>query len=131
MLERLLNVAKVQAARSEWRQSDKGADVAVWRDPLSASIGNPILIELKTGDLSLSRIVAAERQLGEYLTKAEARLGLLLFLDRGGHRFEQAPSLAPFVLRWDLEDFVRELADRSFDDALLKRRNEMVHGHRG
>ncbi|MCK4604711.1 MAG: toll/interleukin-1 receptor domain-containing protein [Deltaproteobacteria bacterium] len=107
---------------------DVGVDFAIWTERLSSTIGNLVLVEFKYGDLTETRIRSAEQQLQSYLVKSEAKAGILLYLDRKGKRFKEDYTFSPLILRYDLEDFIRQVEKSSFEDAILSKRNKMVHG---
>lgn len=115
---------------SESNIRDKGVDFAIWNDSLSWSLGNPLFIEIKSGSLTPEHIYRTERQLQNYLIKSDAKAAILLYLDKKGRRFRENYSFHPLILRYDFEDFVRELSQNSFEDIVLNQRNKMVHGVR-
>jgi hypothetical protein len=108
--------------------ADEGADFAVWSEGLTYSIGNPILVDIKVGDIEQAQLQDIERQLSIKSARANVRLALLLYLDRRGRRVRSQGSVSPFVFSYDLEDFARALASHSFDSILLEHRNRVVHG---
>lgn len=67
---------------------DKGVDFAIWDERLSNVVGNPILVELKIGNLSKGIINRAELQLKNLLLNANTNMALLLYLDRSNKRFD-------------------------------------------
>jgi hypothetical protein len=107
---------------------DVGVDFAIWTEKLSSTIGNLLLVEFKYGDLTEARIRSAEHQLQGYLAKSEAKAGILLYLDRKGKRFKEDYAFSPLIIRYDLEDFIKQIEKSSFEDAILSKRNKMVHG---
>jgi hypothetical protein len=121
----LLSVAKNESA-----VQDKGVDLAVWNEALTPVVGNPLLVEVKSGNLSMDRLVAAENQLHSYMVASEAKASILLYLDRSDRRFQQLTLFSPFVMRFDLEDFVKLLGKYRFEEVILKERNRIVHGVR-
>jgi hypothetical protein len=106
---------------------DAGVDCVVWSDQLRQTMGNPILIEVKAGNVDSGRLNDAEKQLGRYLQVAGAHYGIVLYLDRSGRRFGHNPA-SPNILRFDLEDFAQSLQSSSFEEVLLAERNRIVHG---
>jgi len=62
------------------------------------------------------------------MRSAGPRLGLLLYLDREGRRFDQIRWDTPYVLRFDLEDFARALKQKPFANIIVEKRNRLVHG---
>lgn len=107
---------------------DVGVDFAIWTEKLSSTIGNLVFVEFKYGDLTEGRIRSAEHQLQSYLAKSEAKAGILLYLDRKGRRFKEEYAFSPLIIRYDLEDFIKQIEKSSFEDAILSKRNKMVHG---
>ena len=124
----LLRAAGVTALEEFGGTREVGADFAVWSDALSTTFGNPILIELKAGDLDQARWNAAHEHVARALGDSGARLGLILYLDRRGRRFTEDRHWVPLVLSFDLEDFAAALVDKPFADVLLEHRNKLVHG---
>jgi hypothetical protein len=107
---------------------DSGIDFMFWNDNLGKVIGNPILVELKYGNLSDRDIAKTDAQLSQYIMKAEARVALFLYLDKGGKRFKIKSSLLPLIITYDIEDFVTELKRHSLEKLILAQRNKIAHG---
>ncbi|HEY4699401.1 MAG TPA: hypothetical protein VIH27_03415, partial [Nitrososphaerales archaeon] len=113
---------------NRFSSQDKGVDFAIWDENLTFTIGNPLFIELKYGSLTFDQIHKAESQLKEYLARTEAKAAILLYLDKNGRRFRENYLVAPLVLRFEFEDFVRALYHNTFEEVILSKRNRMVHG---
>jgi hypothetical protein len=107
---------------------DRGVDYAIWNDNLTFALGNPLLIEIKAGSLTPHIIHTTENRLKHYLAKTNAKSGILLYLDRNGRRFQENYSVDPLILRYDLEDFIEALSKSTFENVVLSKRNEMIHG---
>jgi hypothetical protein len=107
---------------------DRGVDLAIWSTGLSPIFGNPILIELKSGRLDKARLSAARSQMKKYLENSDAKLGLLLYLDRQGRRFPERKDRDPRIILYDYEDFLHSLRGSSFEEVILSARNELVEG---
>jgi nucleoside 2-deoxyribosyltransferase len=107
---------------------DKGADMSIWVDSLESSFGNPILVELKMGNLSERVLKTAEEQMRSYLNKTNARSGLLIYFDRRGRRFCQSKLQLPLVIRLSISDLIEKSAERPIDRVLLRERNRVAHG---
>lgn len=107
---------------------DKGVDFALWSDELGKIIGNPIIIEIKYGNLSNSIIKNAELQLKQYIEKSDAKVAILLYLDKNGKRFKIQSSLSPLMIAYDAEDFVNDMLNQSFEGLILGQRNKIAHG---
>jgi hypothetical protein len=124
----VFRTAAVIVVAQEPRLADRGADFAVWDDRLAHSVGLPIFVELKVGNLDGQRLKETEWQLADAMRASSGRLGLVLYLDRNGRRFPTPTWDAPFVVRFDLEDFARDLARRPFAELVVEQRNKLVHG---
>lgn len=107
---------------------DKGVDFALWSNEIGKIIGNPIIVEVKYGNLSSIRLKEAEEQLNRYISKSDARVALLLYLDKEGRRHKIKTSLSPLVIGYDVEDFTSELLNHSFENIILSQRNKIAHG---
>ncbi len=107
---------------------DKGVDFALWSDELGKIIGNPIIVEVKYGNLSQNQLRKAEKQLILYTQKTEAKVAILLYLDRNGKRHKIQSSLNPLIFSYDVEDFVNDLLNQSFEKLVLSERNKIAHG---
>jgi hypothetical protein len=126
---RVIEILKDTGVQVESKDSarDAGVDCVVWSERLQQTVGNPILIELKTGNVDAGRVAIAEKQLQRYLEAVGAQYGVLLYLDRAGKRFPDYQTKSAGILRFDLEDFVRKLQHHSFEEVLLSERNRVVH----
>jgi hypothetical protein len=124
----LLRAAAVTLVEEQSGSRDRGVDFAVWSDALQTSLGNPILIEVKAGNLDHARLQNAYERLVSQVLGSEARFGVLLYLDHSGRRFKRPANWVPSVLALDVEDFAHELLSKSFANALMEKRNSLVHG---
>ena len=109
---------------------DRGADIAIWLDDIESSLGNPVLVEVKAGQLSDQRLRSAESQLRHYLTQTNAKVGLLVYLDTDGRRFPKLSLEWPLVIRLDARDLVDLLSKNELAPALIAERNKAVHGRK-
>lgn len=107
---------------------DAGADMAVWLDDIESSLGNPLLVEVKSGRLSQRRLEQAELQLRRYLTQTNAQAGLLVYFDQAGQRFPSSSSMWPLVVRFDVRDLADIISRGELVATLLKERNKAAHG---
>jgi len=107
---------------------DKGVDFAIWNDELARVIGNPIIIEVKYGNLSNDRFENAEQQIRKYIEKSDAKIALLLYIDKTNKRHKIKSTLSPLFISYDLEDFTNELINSTFERIVLKERNKIAHG---
>ncbi len=108
--------------------TNKGIDFALWNDQLGRLIGNPIIVEVKYGNLTEANIKNAEYQLRKYTEQSDAKLSLLLYLDKRNKRYKIVSSLQPLIISYDAEDFVKDLLDDSFENVILRQRNKIAHG---
>ena len=110
------------------QSSGVGVDFALWNDKLGRIIGNPIIVEVKFGRLTYSTIKKAEHQIRKYADKSDAKIALLLYLDKLDKRFKIDSSLNPLILAYDIEDFINSLLESNFESVLLTSRNKIAHG---
>lgn len=124
---RIFNILKLNYVENNTNK-DKGIDFALWSDNLGKILGNPIIFELKYGRLDRNRLQNAEKQIRNYIEISDAKVGVLLYLDREDKRHKIKSSLYPLIISYDLEDFVNELIETSFETLMLNQRNKIAHG---
>lgn len=107
---------------------DKGVDFALWSDKLGKIVGNPIIVEVKYGNLTSSTFRNAEQQLLRYVDRTDAKVAILLYLDKQGKKYKLQSSLNPLIIGYDIEDFVIDLMNQSFESLILNQRNKIAHG---
>lgn len=110
------------------RSRNLGIDFALWSNKLGRILGNPIIVEVKFGRLGLEIFKKTETQIKQYAEKSEAKVALLLYLDRTGKRFKLSPSLSPLIIAYDIEDFISDILKSSFENVILTSRNKIAHG---
>ncbi len=108
---------------------DRGADLIIRSKELTPYFGNPILVEVKSGSLSPQRLIETQDRLQGYISRTEAKGGIILYLDKAGRRFN-LPTKNPYILCFDLEDFIFGISSDGLEKFLIKRRNEIAHGTR-
>jgi hypothetical protein len=128
LLMQVFSKLKINAVSEMLTDNKARVDIAVINENLSQYFGNPLLFEVKSGILTNSRIESAENQLQKYIELTDAKAGVLLYLDRENKRFEYGNRINPFILRFDIEDFILGVASEGFEKLLIKTRNELVHG---
>jgi hypothetical protein len=101
-----------------------GADLALWSDAWQQSVGNPLLVEIKTRLPSQGAAADAAQNLAKHVAASGSRWGLLLF----GEGPAQLKSLPPTVLALPIETLFRRLQNETFDDIVRDLRNRRVHG---
>ncbi|WP_155297307.1 TIR domain-containing protein [Spirosoma aerolatum] len=109
--------------------ADKGVDFIIRSKNLTPYFGNPIFVEVKTGNLSAQRILQAEEQLLKYMQTSEAKGAIVLYLDRNNKRFDNLGTGYNSILFFDLEDFINGIASQGFEKMLIEKRNRAVHGN--
>lgn len=107
---------------------DKGVDFALWSDELGKIVGNPIIAEVKYGNINQANFKKAEQQLLHYSEKTEAKVAILIYLDKNGKRHKIKSSLNPLIISYDAEDFISDLLTNSFEKLVLNQRNKIAHG---
>lgn len=110
------------------RTNDKGIDFALWSNSLGRVVGNPIIVEVKFGRLTNETFKSAAEQIKRYADSSDARVALLLYLDKSDRRFKIDYSLSPLIIAYDIEDFINELLQSSFESVILTSRNKIAHG---
>lgn len=130
VLNIIMNVLKelnIQAV-SELALEDKSrVDIAITNEGLSHYFGNPILIELKTGNINQNTIEIAQYQLQNYINKTDANFGILLYFDKKGRVITSESSKVPNILMFDVEDFIQGISSEGFEKFLIKTRNHSFH----
>jgi len=106
---------------------DKGVDMVLWIEALRSTIGNPILVEFKIGELSESTLSHAEQWLRSSVDATHAAAGLLVYFDKTGRRFEPSGVARPLVMRFELRNLIEMLHDHSLARAIVSERNRITH----
>jgi hypothetical protein len=126
VIEKALLRVGVEALSSEIG-SDVGADLSVWSDELQASIGNPLLIEVKAASNRPADLRSAADQLARQVSLSGTRFGLLLYAAPAEVNLARH-SLPPNVLAITVEKFFDRLRHASFAEVVNGLRNERMHG---
>ena len=124
--ELLQEAGYIVSGESETR--DQGADFAVWIDELQHPLGNPLLVEVKTGKLSASRVQQAAAQLRHYVTKTHGRCALLVYWDRHNREFPPVSTELPLVFQLSGRALTQLVTEGRLAKELLRLRNAVVHG---
>ena len=128
VVERIFKTIHLKYADNK-RGPDAGIDFALWNNKLGRIIGNPIIVEVKFGRLGEANFKKAEQQIQKYTEKSDAKVALLLYLDKTNKRFKLSPSLRPLIISYDIEDFISDLLKSSFESVILTSRNKIAHGN--
>lgn len=107
---------------------DSGIDFALWSNKLGRILGNPIIVEVKFGRLTDVTFQKVESQIIKFAKRSEAKVALLLYLDKTGKRHTIQSSLYPLIIGYDVEDFINDLLESNFENTILTRRNKIAHG---
>lgn len=114
---------------SERRASDHGADLAVWIEELqNYSLGNPLLVEVKAGDLTRGRIRDAALRLRSYVEKTHGRSGLLVYWDRENREFPQVEKGWPLIFQLSGDALTQLIREERLPEELIRLRNAAAHG---
>jgi len=127
VLEEIFKTIKLSYVQNETNK-DTGVDFALWNDELGKILGNPMIVEVKYGNISKNTFQNAEEQINRYINKTDAKVALLLYLDRDGKRHKIKSALYPLIISYDVEDFVNDLLTHSFESLILAQRNKIAHG---
>jgi len=130
LIKDVFNTLDLQIVSNEYSVEGKGADFALWDESLESVIGNPIFVEIKFGNLKTQDIFNTEQQLKRYIEIGEAKAGILLYLDKEGKKFDDTPTLNPFILKFDFEDFLTKLSSHNLKQIFLNKRNSLVHSYK-
>lgn len=106
---------------------DQGADFAVWIDEVQNSLGNPVLVQVKVGDLSSARLEEAASQLRHFVAKTHGRCGLLVYWDRQNREFPAVSVDWPLIFRLSGHTLARLASQGLLAQELVRLRNDAVH----
>lgn len=106
---------------------ERGVDMALWLDEVQSSLGNPLLVEVKLGRLTESKVAEVEEQLRTYISKTRAQAGLLVYLGREGQRFVKVGARWPLVFRFDVCELIELISRGELGKTLLAERNRAAH----
>jgi hypothetical protein len=107
---------------------DRGADLVIWVDETQSIFGNPILVEVKVGELNQSSIDHAYHRLSQQLIRSNLLLGIIAYWDPRGRRHKVAATSLPLVACISIDDITDSLRLGRFAKTLLEIRNRAVHG---
>ncbi|MDQ8734254.1 restriction endonuclease [Paenibacillus sp. LHD-38] len=127
LVNEVFDTADFGAVKNDYSKGDNGTDFAIWNDQLTAILGNPILIQVKYGNVVDKEIHFVET-LAKNLINTSSKAAILFYLDRNNKRLNFKGNIAPLILAWDFEDFLKMLIRNSFEDIIMKRRNQLAHG---
>ena len=105
---------------------DQGADIAVWSDDLQTTVGNPLIIEVKSRLQNREKVRPALEQVELYRKKSNTQWALLIL-----PLFSSAIASIPFtgsVLALTITELLENLRNKSFAETIRELRNARVHG---
>jgi len=105
------------------------ADFSLWLDDLNSTIGNPVIIETKSG-VNQKTLIEATIQLSHYLSKFNAKVGLLIYNNPNEIKYELPNNYSPLVLTISLQDLIVKLTKKPLSAVIIELRNEVVHKHK-
>jgi hypothetical protein len=100
---------------------DAGWDLGVWSDDLESFGANPLAITIK------SRLNASDARAFWLASAATLRLGLVLYEQASEQAVTELQRRYP-LLAFRLDDFLEQLATRSFAEVVRAKRNAVLHG---
>jgi hypothetical protein len=109
-------------ATAPWK--DEGADLAIWSDALQATVGNPLVIEIKSELPTHNVMMEAAQNFARYITAAGGLWGLLLY----GSGPDKPRGLPSNVLALPIGALFKRLKTQSFEEVVRDLRNRRVHG---
>ena len=127
VVEAMFKKLRLTYESSRATPSVRRVDFAIWLDKLSPTIGNPLLVEVKSGDITKEGLRKARESLKRYAKESNSRICLLLYLDRNGKRYNQSDYSAPLIIEYDLQDFASDLSRTPLDALILSIRNRIAH----
>jgi len=107
---------------------DEGVDLAVWIDDLQQSLGNPLLVQVRGGNLSASRLRESAEQLRGYAAKTHARSALLVYWDSEKREYPSTVTGWPLVFQLSGGEFTKLLRHGKLSEELVRLRNAAIHG---
>ena len=99
--------------------SDRGVDLAVWSDQWETSVGNPLLVEVKSRIDDRRQAENAARQLQHYIGESGTRTGLLV-VGQGAEWFNRLPkSKLKQILVLSALDLIQQVEHEDLGTVLL------------
>lgn len=126
IVERALRQAGVEALATE-PASNSRADLAIWSDDLQFSLGNPLLVEVKTLISGRQQARRAGARLSEQVVSSGTRWGLLLYGESSTLK-ALAQSMPPNVLAISVTELFERMRFEPFAKIVIDLRNRRVHG---
>lgn len=113
--------------RSEFTDSNTVFDLGIWSDDLDASVGNPLLIEVKANLRDREEVLHLRSQAQHHLRATNARTALVLYLE-GSKNSENLIALStPQILFMPVRELLEKLQVEGFGAVIRELRNRVIH----
>ncbi|HWM23403.1 MAG TPA: hypothetical protein VNP98_01150 [Chthoniobacterales bacterium] len=116
------------AVVSQRHSKTDGADMAVWIDELESTIGNPLIVEVKTGTLRRDRLLELERQLQSFFPKVHARAALVIYDEIGNIKITPPHVSWPLIFWFSVQQLIRFVQEGRLAEEVRSERNRLAHG---
>jgi hypothetical protein len=113
--------------REETINRNSIVDLVVWIDEIEATVGNPLLIEVKARLRGKSELVQSLQQIEAYLGQSTARTALLLYGEGTEEHTFRLEHGFPNLLILDVRTLLVQLQEKSFGAVIRTLRNRVVH----
>lgn len=128
IFELLIRSKDVEGKQNLNLYSGREVDISLWVEGIESVIGNPVIIEIKAGNISKKKLIRTEIQLRHYMKTFRSPLGLLIYFDFEGHQFYQSNFEIPLVFWFDIHELVNSLSHKSLAEIIREKRNKWAHG---
>jgi hypothetical protein len=129
LVVRLLETAGALVSPGPGKVEDV-VDMAVWIDGLQATIGNPLIAQVKLGTMTDDRLRKAELQILSYFPRVHARAGLLIYHDPDNPKLARRQPVFPFVFDFSARELIDLVSRGALVSEIIRKRNEQMHGPR-
>lgn len=128
MAEIVVEVLKASGVSNvtQSKYTDRGADIAVWSDDLQTTIGNPLIIEVKSKLQNKKKVRQALEQVELYRKKSSSQWALLI-LPVISSSLDDIPFKGS-VLTMTIIELIEKLRYKSFAETIRELRNTRVYG---
>lgn len=113
--------------RGEWTTPGTSFDLGIWSDDLDASVGNPLLIEVRTTLRDREEALQARSQAQHALEAANARTALVLYLEGPKRSDDVLPLSVPNILFMPIRELLDRLQIKGFGQVIRELRNRVAH----
>lgn len=113
---------------SQDRIRDSQIDLVLWVDKLENQFGNPILVEVKYGNLTPTLMSKTESNLRNQITKIGGNLGLIIYYDKNKREVSNFSKDLPLIIKFSIDELIDLLKKGQFESEIIAIRNRIVHG---